>query len=114
MKETMTMGEALKEVYPKMTQEEIERAGKLFVMIYQCATLQMNFNNELKDLYEKHNKFKMTIKHHYNQIQRLVRESVDFAVSQKLTDKEVESLVEDYDELERIIREFAGLPMIEE
>lgn len=109
MNEVVQLKRVLSDCAEKLTDDEIRGINVRLLLMYHLSTMLINFSTEIESVMNRQGVFKMTIKHHHKKIRSLVRDSIDLAVHKKLTEKEVEDLCEDYDELEKLVKVFGGI-----
>ncbi len=109
MNEVVQLKRVLSDCADKLTDDERRGINVRLLLMYHLSTMLINFSAEIESVMNRQGLFKMTIKHHHKKIRSLVRDSIDFAVHKKLTEKEVEDLCDDYDELEKLVKVFGGI-----
>ena len=98
-----------KDANRKLSPEEIESVNKRFLLIGYLSTIQQNIATEIEGILNKNGVYRMQIKHNHKKIVDLIKSNTNDDFYATLNDKQIEDLVEDYDALEKIVFDWAGI-----
>lgn len=109
MKEIVSLKSALKACESKLSPKDLRGVNVRLLIMYHLATIMYNMCVEIEVILNKQNLFRMSIKQEFNKIKSLIKNSVDLSISRKFTDVENEDAIEDYDALEKMVKEYGGI-----
>lgn len=109
-KKETTLHEIYKEAKREMTNEDIMGVNKRLLLLMQLSALQLNILGEIEHIFRKSGNFKFGVKHSHRKIIALVKSNGDTkAFFQSLGVDAIDMVVEDAEEIEKMLYEWGGI-----
>ena len=103
-----TMYDVIKSNNIEFTQEDREDLNRRLLLLVQLGTLQSNVCAEIEAIFKRYGFYRFEIKHNQKRIRSLVSKGFrDFF--DMITQKQIDEFCDDADDLERIVKKWAGI-----
>ena len=107
--ENNTLGEEIKNLDIKFTNEEYKQVNIRLLLLMQLSTLQINISQEIEEILRDKSMYRMQIKHTHKKIRSLIRENMNNGCFRLFTSEQLDVIMEDADSLEAMVKQWAKI-----